>query len=501
MLTITQRLYIKENKMNKQLQNKKNNNRAFTLVEIMVAIILTTMVLTAAYQIWSRVQARISRSHTKQTLQNELRKVANYMQNDFKSIKFYSEDSDDKNKAVKITGDDKNFTMKFQKFKEVDENEKNKLAQDVVEEVEYKLKSKVLTRTAGGKSKMLSSHCEEIHIQPAVKDGENGEYANALKEVQEAKEAQLDIEITGMMKISGSNEELYHVEQTSVVMRNEYYNKINQTYKSNFELAKLDKKDITGEEASGLLSGDLGENLENLDKDVLERMKESEKEMLKNLEDNLKNLNDSLNGVKPDDCPWYKRWSSNISSFFSGKDNEYTLFTDSKKALINADTSEKAKEAISKLKSNIENQEKKFYQNSYSKKSYESMTDEEKTIFKRAYDMAVQEKTINDAYKELKESDPTAEEPDKNTINIEIQKKIMNDSSASQQEQEEARKIVEVYNSISLEWMDKADKSEMGIYKANKDLMDQANTKLELLYAKEKSDKNIKELDDVIKTK
>ena len=219
-------------------QNKNGSKRflrhAFTLVEIMVAIILTTIVLTSAYMIWSRIQIRISRSYTKQTLQNELRKVANAMQNDFKSIKFHDKtDKNDKDsdKAVAITGDDKNFTMTFQRFKEAEESDKDKLAQDIVEDVKYTLASNVLTRTCGSRAKVLSFHCEGVNISPAAGDNsKSNDYANASQEVKDAKEAQLDIEITGKMIVPGSGEEMYHTEKTSVVMRNEYYKKINKNY-------------------------------------------------------------------------------------------------------------------------------------------------------------------------------------------------------------------------------------------------------------------------------
>lgn len=475
------------NSKQKNNSGKRFFRRAFTLVEIMVAIILTTIVLTSAYMIWSRIQIRISRSYTKQTLQNELRKAANAMQNDFKSIKFHDKNDKndkDKDKAVDIKGDDKNFTMTFQKFKEAEDGDKNKLAQDIVEDVKYTLASNVLTRTCGNRAKVLSFHCEGITVNPAA--GENSksdDYANASQEVKDAKEAQLDIEITGKMIVPGSGEEMYHTEKTSVVMRNEYYKKINKNYKSNFDLAKEDANDIVGEGAAGALSGE-GMNYAELDTEVLENLKISEEEVLKGLEDNLKEIDKTIDDSNAG-LSVAQRIGSFFGSLFSGEDDDYQLYKDSKSNLYKAKTVAETEAAIKKIKDRTESQEKGFYSQAYTKKSYDSMTEEEKTTFRRAYDMAIEEKNIKDAYKDSGENPPKS--------NIDYQKEILQQQDATPEQKEEAQKIIDVYNDISLSWMNDDD-TEIKVYKANKSLMDQANTKLELLKSKEKTQKN---LDDI----
>lgn len=476
--------------MTRLKQHNKNikvyRKNAFTLVEVMVGIILTTIVLSAAYMIWSRVQIRISRSYTKQTLQNELRKVANHMQNDFKSIKFYKDDSDEKEKAVKITGSDNNFKMTFQKFKELKDNDNSTLAQDSVESVEYSLSNNVLMRVCDRKTKVLTHHCEGITIKPA---GDSEEYKNAKQEVKEAKEAQLDIEISGKMIVPGSGEEMYHIEKTSVVMRNEYYNKINKNYKSNFDLAKIDSNKIVGEGASSLLSGE-NVDYKELNTDVLENLKESEQEVLDSLTDSLKDIDDTIKSTKPEDVPWYKKLFSNLSEIFAGKEDDYALFKKSRDALEKADSVDACEKAIKDLKAKIDDQEKNFYKDSY-KKDFGSLTTEKQmSTFKRAYDMAVQQKSIDDAYKEL--GDESAEKP---VSNIDLQQKIVDSPDYTEAQKEEAREIIAMYKDIDLSWMDNSDKkSEVGIYKANKQLMDQANTKLELLRSKEKTQQTITEI-------
>ena len=311
------------------------------------------------------------------------------------------------------------------------------------------------------------------------------------------------------MKVPGSGEEIYHVEKTTVVMRNEYYNNINKTYISNFDLAKLDADDVVGEGASDLLTGDLGDNLDNLDKDVLDNMKASEQEMVNNLLDNIKNIDSSIKATQPEDVPWYKKLFSNLDDIFAGKKDEYALFKESRSALEKADTTAKAEKAIENLKGNINKQEETFFKDSY--KDYDKIKDEaEKTAFRRAYDMAVQQKTIDDAYKEL--NDPTQKKP---TSNIELQQKIVDDSykeeqqAKTQQEKNEiqerraeAQKIIDYYEKLDISWMDDENrKSEIGIYKANKNLLDQANTKFELLSSKEKCEGNIAKIDEALAKK
>ena len=477
---------------NKQIRFYCLKKSGFTLVEVMVAVFISTIVLSSAYMIWSRVQLGISKSVTKQNLQNELRKVANYMQNDFKSIKFHdSEDENDTDadKAVKITGDDKNFTMTFQKFKEVEESDKNKLTQDVVENVKYSLNSNVLMRTSGNSNKMLSAHCDGITITTAAGDNnEEGDYQNATEDVKMAKEAQLNIEITGKMIVPGSGEEMFHTEKTSVVMRNEYYKKINNNYKSNFDLAKIDADDIIGEEEAGVLSGNfeedpekLKEYLNKLDTEVLGNMQTSEEEVKKSLENNLEEINKTIADIAPEDVPWYEKLWANITSVFGDDEQSYTQFKEARADLEKANTVKEANDAIKDLKIKIEKQEKGFYVKAYTKQSFDSMTTEEKTTFRRAYDMAVQEKTLNDAYEQLE--DKSGGKP---KSNIEVLKEALKEGKAT----EEQKKIIDIYNDINLDWMEDSD-SEIGIYKANKQLMDQANTKLELLKSKETTERNI----------
>lgn len=229
-----------------------------------------------------------------------------------------------------------------------------------------------------------------------------------------------------------------------------------------------------------------------LDTEVLENLKTSEQEVLSSLEENLKEINKTLGDTDAGVGLW-SAFCSNAAKFFTGKDDEYTLFNDSKAKLKEAKTVAEAEKAIETLKGRIQTQEEGFYGKSYSVKNFKDMTDDEKTTFRKAYDMAVQKKTIEAEAKEAGTDVPK--------VNIDFQQEIVdkydpNDTSPtaiSKQQYEEAKKVVEVYKDIKLDWMD-GDDDEIKVYKANKSLMDQANTKLELLKSKEKTEKNLSDI-------
>ncbi len=132
------------------------------------------------------------------------------------------------------------------------------------------------------------------------------------------------------------------------------------------------------------------------------------------------------------------------------------------------------------------------------------MSKDEQATFRKAYDMAIQQRTIDKAYEEAEEK------PDKKpTSNISLQKELIkeyekqdsNSATAITKEQyEEAKKVVAVYNDIKLDWM-KDDDDSIKVYTANKQLMEQANTKLELLKSKEKTEKNLEDIQNELNTR
>lgn len=496
------------------------NKKGFTLVEIMVAILMTTIVLTAAYMIWSRVRLGISRSNTKQILQSELRKAANFLQNDLKSIKYHDKDDDkdpDKDKAFDVSADENSFTMKFEKFKEIKEEDKA-IGQDFVEDITYTWSSsnKILKREVqgGGTGKILSTHCESIDVNYLGDEpNNNGNNGNNANDSDEYKEAKLEIEIIGKMIVPGSTEEMYHTEKTSVVMRNEYYKKTYKNYKSVFDLAsRVDKEESVGAEADGMLTGDLTKDqLAKMPKDVLENLKASEQESLQNAMDNLKQLNDTIGNIKADGVNLLEQGWHNFTAIFTGG-NDYTDFTNARSKLEKADSVADVKKVVEKIKQNVQKQEDTFYKQAYP--NYDSLSAKDKVTFKKAYDMAVHDKTVSDAYEETKKKAKEGEDVGKKPISYkEIQECIRDgktldsdgnkvDMPADQinaKSQEDAKEVLKFYNKIDLGFMKDGD-DDIGIYKANKTLLEEADTKIEILNVREKCKENINNINDVLDT-
>ena len=487
---------------------KYRNKAAFTLVEVMVGIMLTTIVLTSIYLVWSRVQRGIQRSHTRQVLQNEMRNIANYMQNDFKSIKY------DEETFSLSEGDNGNFTMSFDKFKEVGENEE-KLTSDSVEKVTYTLKNSMLTRS-GNNTKILSVHCDGVNI---VRSSETSTGDTELEDFDEdfkaAREAKLDIEITGRMTVKGTGEEMYHVEKTSVVMRNEYSKNVNKTFVSTFDLTKKDLSEVVvAGDASSLQIGngvlDL-EYLKTLNDDVLSGMLSSQNDMLKSTLEQLERLNDAIDDTDTGEGALEK--FGDWLAFWSEDDGEKVRNYRDK--LADAESKSDVEAAQKEIKKYTDEKEEEFLKNSVT--GYDKMTQQQKDIYKKAYDMKVQDRNIKGAHDKQVENakeGETIEEPKyvidtlKGNSNAEEYEIIGKDgqkdtalTSASNEMTEENKAVVAAYEEINLDWMGEfgEEKEEVGAYNAAKSLLTQADTKLDVINMRDNCLANIDNIGKAMK--
>ena len=486
--------------------SNKNRKRAFTLVEVMVAVLLLTVVLTAIYQVWSKVQQGIARSHTRQALQTELRNAANFMSNDFKSIKF-SEDT------FKLTESDdgKSFSMSFERFVENKDEEKDKLSMDIVDTVKYELKNNILTRVGDKKTKILSSHCDGVSISRAAADAsDSGALENSDEDFKAGREAQLDITITGKKIVPGNGEEMYHVEKTSVVMRNEYSKKVNKTFISTFDLTKKETDEVIQEgnnqmlEVGGLLDPEF---LKTLDDDVLSGMDEEQKALLQQAEDSLDDLNDSIDDTDTGESGWSKFWGS--VAFWSESEGEKVrgLRTD----LSDAKTEDEVKSVKEKLEQYTKDKEVDFLSASTGGR-YNRMEPEEKELYKRAYDMKVQDRNLEGGYNKLVEEKGEEEAGEKpalmidtltgqNTSSVTIQNSDGTTSTiAGNTVSEENQKLIDAYNSIDLSWMGEygEEEDDVGIYNAARQLISEADSKIDLIRLRDNCNTNIANIEDAM---
>ena len=517
---------------NCEFRNKKLiNKRAFTLVEIMVAIMMTTIVLTSIFMVWSKIQRGISRSATKQKLQNELRKVANYMQNDFKSIKYEAD-------TFKISEPtDTNFTMSFEKFKDTEDN---KLAQDSTEKVTYEKKGNMLVRTAD-KSNILTMSCDEITIQQAKEEN-----TGLGDDFEAAREAKLDISISGFMKVPGTGEEMYHVEKTSVVMRDEYNKNTNKTFLSTFDLNKRNTSDVIVEDTTSDGVLEMGqaldlEFLKTLNDDVLQGMDQSQIDQRDQAMERLEELNQAIKDTDTGESGWSKFWGH--VAFWNTNEGEKVRDMRSDLAKIKADVNknekdlDKIKKGYEKAIKEVEDVKERLQKYTKDKETqflndstggrYSSMSAEEKKIYERAYEMRLQDRNIeggyNKQYEDASEEErssmtrPTlnidrlsgnytltkeeleAKDTDGSTVKTtEIRDKDGNKIELSTSARtEENQKILDAYNQINLDWMGDFGKEEesIGIYNAAKQLITQADTKIDVLRMQQTCQENIAKIE------
>ncbi len=495
MLTTMLRQSKGEKRMNMQRRT------GITLVEMMVAVFVSTIVLTAVYGVWIRVQRQISRANAKQTLESELRAIANNMEKDFKAIKEGSFDAPPGEQNL----DGTSMKVTFDRFTE---GEDGKIAQDSFTSVEYHLRNGLLTRTTDSERKILSVNIDSIIIAQGVDEASLGatDLESTDEDFKAGREAKLDITISGKKRIPGSNNEIYHIEKTSLVMRDEYYRKTNKTYVSNFDLAKMNVDEVMVEDATQNANfGPDGEftleQLQNLDEDQLRGMKDTQQQLYEQAQAAFDEINTNIN-----DTETGSDWLDTLA-FWS--DSEGEIVGDMKTRLKRADNKEEVEDVLEDLESYAEEKESSFLNRSIN--NYSGKSDEEKQRYKRAYDIAVQDRAIKYANEKAKEDDPDAQDsPLMIDLMTEVQDMSYEDEdgtqtvSASQNDEarQEAEALRRAYEEVSLEWMgDFGDESEeVQAYNAAKSLINQGRSKYDTIDMRDRADENIDLIDEALRS-
>ncbi len=482
---------------------KGRRNKGFTLVEVMVAVFLSTIVLTAIYGVWIRVQREISRSNARQTLQSELRTAANFLQKDLKSIKEGSFEAPGGQAA-----DGTSLHVMFERFKDTEDG---KIAQDAVEKVEYRLSDGLLTRKSETEMKILSVHVDNMQITKSV-DAAGlgaGDLETTDEDFKAGREAKLEINIVGRKNIPGSRDEMYHVERTSVVMRDEYYKKTNKNFVSNFDLAKLEKDEIVETDASQDANFGPGgamdeEQLRSLNDDQLNGLEETQKDLIQQAKDSIKEMNTSIDDTDTGESGWDKFWGG--VAFWSTSEGEKVR--DMRSELEKADTQKDVKSVLDKLGNYTKDKEEEFLGKSVP--GYSSMSAAQKDLYKEAYEMKLQDRTIDGSYQEqVKQAEKDGKTaPEKPVKIIDIATGIA-EGEGSKTYEDETGKTVQIstessstrttaelknaYDNIDLSWMGEFNKEpeDVGIYNAAKSLISQGKAKLNVIEMRDTSEDNV----------
>ncbi|MGM0599801.1 MAG: PulJ/GspJ family protein [Candidatus Rifleibacteriota bacterium] len=470
--------------------------KGMTLIEVMVALFLSTIVLTAIYGVWMRVQRQIARSHAKQSLESELRMASNNMEKDFKAIKEGSFEAppgaqSPDGTAMKIT---------FERFIETEDG---KIAQDSTMNVEYELNSGLLTRKTDDSLKILSPNIDSVAIVRSVDEAalEAADLEATDEDFKAGREAMLDIELTGKKRIAGSKNEMFHIERTSLVMRDEYYKNTNKTYVSNFDLAQMETDDVMEEDTSqdtslGMGSGTFDlEELMTMNDDQLAGMKTTQEDILQQALDALNDINDNIDNTDTG--------SGLLDTLAFWSKSEGQKVKDMKKQLERADDVEETRAAVEELQGYTAEKEREFHGKSID--GYSSMSGEEKDLYKKAYDMKLQDRAIKAMNESMKDEDgfePTelmidmATDLEDQTYTDEEGDKVLEGEAG----REEATALKNAYDNIDVEWMGEYgdETQEVQAYNAAKFLVNQGSSKLRALDLRDRANTNIDLIDEAM---
>lgn len=477
---------------------------AFTFVEVMAALVISIMALTAGYALWSRISRQFTLSTTRQRLQSELRKTAEIMARDFKAIKKGTLSADSRSSAER---NDLNFS--FEVFKELGDEEKNtdgnvKLAQEFVSKITYNLNSSVLSREEDGKGKkILSISVESIVLdsQGASASGEEKKKKLTADELWEAgKQAKLDIVVTGKAKVPGTGKDIYHEERTSIVMRDEFNQIMAQNYVSLADLFTKESDEVikTAEEGEDPFGDGMSEDfLASLPREVLDSMLNSKNQEKGQLEDYIKKVNEDSGDVDIG-----KRWF-----FHSQYSSSLSSLKDDLKKSQTVDDTKKAQKGLEGEIQFIENNYMKRFlgdvptipsrkdfqtEDAYNAKIAELSKDPAKLREARINQEAIQMALMDKDTRKTNEND--GEDLEKGT-SIEGYRKASADAASSstplsQEERDYRSAVEERYNQIvsseaytswdhkdSTLWIDGADKKDYEAYCGAKTLVNYAITK------------------------
>lgn len=483
----------------------KYGRKGFTLVEMMVAVFVSTIVLAAIYGVWMRVQREVARSHAKQTLQNELRTIANQMEKDFKAIKEGTFEAP----ASEQSSDGTAMHIVFERFVETEEG---KIAQDSTMQVDYRLRNGMLIRTTDSTQKILSVSIDSLVLARAVDAADLGatDLESTDEDFRAGREAKLDIAIAGKRRIAGSKQDIFQIERTSLVMRDEYYRKTNKAYVSNFDLAQKNVDEVlvrdSSQDANFAPDAEYTEEmLSALDEDQLRGMRETQQEIMEQAGDAVEQIEDEIARVDTG-LNMAQRGLDRFGTIFGGELEDGTVVFDLKERLVNARTASQVVDVTADLEAFATRKEQEFYRLAIP--GYSSMSEEDKMLYKKAYDMKVQDRAIAKANEQMRESDPNHEDiPNMIDTYTSVGSTQITDedgtrviSAEENSQNSDAEEVLSAYNRINLSWMDESRREdEIVAYDAAKSLVNQARAKRDTIDMRDRAERNIAMIDRVLR--
>lgn len=476
--------------------------RGVTLIEVMVGIVLSSLVLGAAYHIWTYSRRDFLTGNSKQILQSEVRTALDFMANDFKAILAGS---------LKVTSgaDGNSAKISFKRFSKKEEAGKTQIDSKSVIEVVYDFNRPRLTRKAGPTPpRFLGFNIEKMDISQGQSDA-----TLVPQGMEKVAGARLDIAITGRMMVPMVGKWIEHTEKTSVFMNSEYQMAQNKGVKSVAELSATDSSKISAAtflNDAMLSAGSLSpEALAGLTSAQLQDLLAKEQSSKTEADKKMKSVNDQLEGVDArggrtlNPMTWLSGSPTDVSEI------QEKLKKDNSVADLKADTG--------KLKKITDQYENDFINKSLGgKMTYDGgrageseAQRKEREAVKEAFDLMAKDRNIQKAAEENPQKDANGNPiPYKslmenfNTSNMQKGVDVNGNPFNETDDQYKSRKdhadaVFQASQKMDLSWMDN-EKESVKIYSAAKDLTDLAVAKTAYAENRDLSQSNIEAIQEAM---
>lgn len=461
-----------------------------TLVEVMIGVLLSSLVLGGAYQVWTASRRNFAKANARQTLQSEIRKSIDQLALDFKSIKAGT-------LKVDASADGNSATIRFQRF--LENTDAGRIDSKGVADVVYDFKQPRLFRTISGQGqRLLCSNLKSFAL------GRGAQPEDLMPDgMQQTAQARIDISLTGGMLVPLTGETIEHNEKTAVIMRNEFA--AGAAVKNSIAMAELtnatESKIGTETESAAFASALTREALKGLSSDMLDTMMERETDSLANAMKEIESANDQLKGVDAKGAAtWYNPFT------WGGTDTEVSKI---KEDLMNHDKLADVDSDVKALRAIIDRDEEKFINRSLEKSGMSLPSDQqEQRAYRQAYDLLVKDRSLKEAYEKNPSKDSEGNKiPYKSLMDSmdasKLEKGVQYDSSGkavsfTESPEEFAKRKAETESigaaakKMDLSWMDSGDaKEEVKQYSAAKDLVDIAVVKQSYIQSRDLAQSNI----------
>lgn len=466
-----------------------------TLVEVMIGVLLSSLVLGGAYQVWTASRRNFAKANARQTLQSEIRKSIDQLALDFKSIKAGTLN-------VNGAADGTSGTIKFQRY--LENKDANRIDSKGAVEVVYEFRQPRLFRTVSGQGqRLLCANLKSFDLSRGAAPG-----TLMPDGMQQTAQARIDFSLTGSLKVPVTGEMIEHNEKTTVVMRSEFT--AAAPVKNSIAMSELtnatENKTGTETESAMFASALTREALRGMSSEQLAFMMQRETESQKNAKDEIKKANDQLKGI---DAMGASTWYNPFT--WGGTDTDVSRI---KENLMRHDKLEDVEKDVKALRTIIDRDEERFINRSLEKSGAALPADQkEQQSYRQAYDLMVKDRALKEAYSKNPQKDSQGNEiPYKSLMESFDDSKIKqgvqygsdgrevafteSDAEFSKRSQD-ARSIRDASQKMDLTWMDADDaKDEVKQYTAAKDLVDIAVVKQSYMQSRDLAQANMDMIGD-----